>query len=73
MLNTKIKCTHVYALVDTKGFKQGDVYDIIDGKLILPNGNKSHTTFECIEQINESFYAYFKEIKEDNPNVIFSP
>lgn len=65
MLNTKIKCTHVYALVDTKGFEQGEIYEVKDGRLILPNGGKSHTVFDCIEQINEAFYAYFKEIKED--------
>lgn len=65
ILTTKIKCIQVYSLVDTKGFKQGDVYDVINGKLILPDGNESRTTFDCIEQINESFYAYFKEIKED--------
>lgn len=65
MLNTKIKCTHVYSLVDTKGFKQGEVYIVDNGRVILPNGSKSHTVFETVEQINESFYAYFKEIKED--------
>lgn len=65
MLNTKIKCTHVYSLVDTKGFKQGEVYEVKNGRLIFPNGSKSHTVFETVEQINESFYAYFKEIKEE--------
>lgn len=65
MLNTKIKCTHVYALIDTKGFKTGEIYEIRNGRLILPNGGKSHTVFEDVEQVNESFYAYFKEIKED--------
>ena len=57
MLNTKIKCTHVYSLVDTKGFKQGEVYEVKNGRLIFPN--------ETVEQINESFYAYFKEIEEE--------
>ncbi len=65
MLNTKIKCTHVYSLVDTKGFKQGEVYEVKNGRLIFPNGSKSHIVFETVEQINESFYAYFKEIEEE--------
>ena len=65
VLNTKIKCTHVYSLVDTKGFEQGEIYTIKNGRLILPNGRKSNTIFESIDQINESFYAYFKEIKEE--------
>lgn len=64
ILNTKIKCTHVYFLLDTRGFKQDGVYEVKDGRLIIPNGGKSHTVFDCIEQINEAFYAYFKEIKE---------
>ena len=66
MLNTKIKCTHVYKLVDTKGFKSGEIYEIKDGRLILPNGSKSNIVFETVDQINESFYAYFKEVKEEH-------
>lgn len=66
MLNTKIKCIHVYSLVDTKGFKQGEIYTIDNGRLILPNGSKSNMVFETVDQINESFYAYFKEVKEEH-------
>ena len=65
MLNAKIKCTHVYSLIDPKGFKQGEIYEVKNGRLIFPNGSKSHTKFETIEHINESFYACFKEIKEE--------
>ena len=70
MMNTKIKCTHVYFLLDTRGFKQGEIYEVKDGRLILPNGSKSHMVFDCIEQINEAFYAYFKEVKEDTDESI---
>lgn len=66
MLNTKIRCIHVYSLVDTKGFKQGEIYTIKNGRLILPNGRKSNIVFETVDQINESFYAYFKEVKEEH-------
>lgn len=65
MLNAKIKCTHVYGLIDSKGFKQGEIYEVKKGRLILPNGSKSYSVFDSVEQINESFYACFKEIKEE--------
>lgn len=65
MMNTKVKCTRVYKTMDINGFEEDKVYDIVKGKLILPNGNKSNTTFESVEQLNESFYACFKEIKEE--------
>ena len=63
-MDTKIVCTQVYKTLDNHGFQEGQVYKVVKGKLIFPNGSKSHTTFNCIEQINESFYAVFKEVEE---------
>lgn len=62
MWNSKVKCKKVYVSLDNK-FNEGSTYDIIDGKLIFPNGNESCRTYRCIEELNECFYAVFEEAK----------
>lgn len=50
--------------LDTKGFVEGNTYDVINGKIILPDGSESNGTYDTIEHINECFYAVFKEVKD---------
>lgn len=65
-MNTKIKCVYVHKIFDDRGFEQGQIYNVVNGKLIFPDGKESYTTFTSVEQINETFYAYFQEIKEED-------
>ncbi len=64
MWNAKVRCKQVWCKLDTRGFKIGKTYDVKNGKLIFPNGKKSKCTYDCIEKLNESFYAVFEEVKE---------
>ena len=63
MWNSKVKCKKVYSILDTHKFVVGNTYDVINGKLILPNGNESYGTYDCIEKLNEGFYAIFEEVE----------
>lgn len=63
-MNGKIRCIKVWCKIDTKGFVEGNVYDVINGKIILPDGSESDGIYENIDQINECFYALFKEVNE---------
>ena len=65
-LNGKIRCVKVWDNLDSNGFVEGNTYDIINGKLILPNGSKSINTYYNIEHINECFYAIFEEVKNES-------
>ena len=62
-MNGKIRCVKVWEMLDSKGFIEGNTYDVINGKLILPNGNKSYDTYDCVEKLNEGFYAVFEEVE----------
>ena len=63
MWNSKVKCKKVYQILDTHKFFVGNTYDVINGKLILPNGNESYGTYDCVEKLNEGFYAIFEEVE----------
>ena len=60
--NTKVKCVEVLG-IDRTGFEVGKIYDIINSHLVLPNGNESYGTYDCVEQLNECFYAVFEEVE----------
>lgn len=62
MWNTKVKCKKVYSIIDNRGFCVGNTYNVVNGKLILPNGDESFGTYDCIETLNENFYAVFEEV-----------
>lgn len=64
-LNSKICCIKVWNNLDSNGFVEGNTYDVINGKLILPDGSKSINTYYTVEHINECFYAVFKEVKDE--------
>ena len=59
--NTKVKCVEVLG-IDRTGFEAGKTYDIINSHLVLPNGNKSYGAYDCVEKLNECFYAVFEEV-----------
>lgn len=63
MWNSKVKCRKVYRNIDNRGFVVGNTYKVINGKLILPNGEESYGTYDCIEKLNEAFYAWFEEVE----------
>ena len=63
MLNTRIKCTYVWTAFDTRKFIKGEIYKVENGRLIFPDKSKSEKTFENIDDINQSFYAAFEEVK----------
>lgn len=66
MLDTNIRCKQVWKQLDTKGFKENIIYSVDKGRLILPDGSKSETQFESIDDINESYYAVFEEETNEN-------
>lgn len=59
--NTKVKCVEVLG-IDRTGFEVGKIYDIINSHLVLPNGNESYGAYDCVEKLNECFYAVFEEV-----------
>ena len=59
--NALITCTWV-SPIDTHNFKEGKIYEVKDGKLIDGNGRKSYAIYKDIRDINDSFYAEFKEV-----------
>lgn len=63
MWNSKVKCKKVYSTIDNRGFCIGHTYNVINGKLILPDGNESYGTYDCVEKLNEGFYAVFEEVE----------
>ena len=63
MWNSKVKCKKVYQILDNHKFVVGNIYNVINGKLILPNGNESYGSYDCIEKLNEGFYAIFEEVE----------
>lgn len=63
MWNTKVKCKKVYKNIDSHKFCVGNTYNVINGRLILPNDDKSCGTYDCIEKLNECFYAVFEEVE----------
>lgn len=63
MWSAKVKCKKVYIRLDNHGFRAGNTYQIINGKLILPNGDESCGTYDCVEKLNECFYAVFEEVE----------
>lgn len=62
MWNAKVKCVDVLS-IDRMGFKVGEIYEVIDSKLILPDGSKTYGDYNDIETINENFYAAFEEVE----------
>lgn len=63
MWNSKVKCKKAYKSLDGHGFCEGNTYKVVDGKLIFPNREESSVTYNCIEELNEGFYAVFEEAK----------
>ena len=61
-MNGKIRCVKVWEMLDSKGFIEGNTYDVINGKIILPDGSESNGTYDTREHINECFYTVFKEV-----------
>ena len=37
-MNGKIRCVKVWGMLDSKGFIEGNTYDVINGKIILADG-----------------------------------
>lgn len=64
MWNAKVKCIDVWSNLDRRGFEVDKIYHVSNGKLIFPDGTQTHSTYSSIEELNESFYAVFKEVKE---------
>lgn len=60
--NALIKCDWVSS-IDTHNFQINKIYEVKNGKLIDGHGRASYSTYSCIEEINESFYAHFREVK----------
>lgn len=52
------------ACFDTHNFQEGKVYEVKNGRLIDGHGRKSCNTYDNVYDINDSFYARFKEVKE---------
>ena len=63
MWNSKVKCKKVYENLDVHSFEVGDYYEVINGRLILPNREESYRVYDTIEQLNECFYAVFEEVE----------
>ena len=63
MWNSKVKCKKVYQILDNHKFIVGNTYNVINGKLILPDGSESYGTYDCVEKLNEGFYAVFEEVE----------
>ena len=63
MWNSKVKCKKVYQILDNHKFIVGNAYNVINGKLILPDGNESYGTYDCVEKLNKGFYAVFEEVE----------
>ena len=63
MWNSKVKCKKVYKNLDVHNFEVGNYYEVINGRLILPNGEGSYRVYDAIEQLNECFYAVFEEVE----------
>lgn len=64
MWSATLICTNVYKSLDKRNFKISQIYKICDGHIIDGNNNKSYGTYKSIEEIKDSFYADFKEVKE---------
>ena len=52
MWNSKVKCIKTYKNIDNHKFVVGHTYNVINGKLILPDGNESYGTYDCVEKLN---------------------
>ena len=63
MWNSKVNCKKFKQILDTHKFFVGHTYNVINGKLILPDGNESYGTYDCVEKLNEGFYAVFEEVE----------
>ena len=63
MWDTKVKCKKVFKNIDSHKFCVGDTYNVVNGKLIFPNGDKSCGDYDCIEKLNECFYAVFEVVE----------
>ena len=63
MWNSKKKRKKVYQILDNHKFVVGNTYNVINGKLILSDGNESYGTYDCIEKLNEGFYVVFEEVE----------
>ena len=63
MRNYKVTCKKEHQILDNHKFVVGHTYNVINGKLILPDGNESYGTYDCIEKLNEGFYAVFEEVE----------
>lgn len=64
MWNTTLLCTKVYNSVNERNFKEGQTYEVCDGRLLDGDGIKSYGTYKNIAEMKESFYADFEEVKE---------
>ena len=63
MWSAKVKCKKVFKNIDSHKFCVGDTYNVVNGKLIFPNGDESCGDYDCIEKLNECFYAVFEEVE----------
>lgn len=62
MYNAKVKCTSV-SVLDDRGFTVDKEYQVKDGHFIFENGDRTTITFDNIKDLNECFYATFKEVE----------
>lgn len=68
--NTLVKCVRTYPNIDKHcehihNFQEGHIYEIKNGYLIDGKGHKSIKQYNDIETLNDSFYAIFKEVKDE--------
>ena len=62
MYNAKVKCTSV-SVLDNRGFTVDKEYQVKDGHFIFENGDRTTITFDSLKDLNECFYATFKEVE----------
>lgn len=62
--NAKVKCINVLCHLDSRGFERDKVYEVKNGRLIFPNGEKSQRIYNSADELNGSFYAVFTEVSE---------
>ena len=62
MYNAKVKCTSV-SVLDNRGFTENKEYQVKDGQFIFDNSDRTTITFDSLKDLNECFYATFKEVE----------
>lgn len=61
-MNGKIRYVKAWKMLDNKRFIEGNIYDVINGKIILPDRSESNGTYNTIEHINECFILCLRRV-----------